>query len=324
MSTPTTPPTSSPPHTTPPSNTSTGTARRIPTTGLQQRGLHTSRRIPTTGLQQRGLHTSRRIPTSRTTPTTPPTSSPPHTTPSSNTSPSHDPSTAYDAIIVGAGVIGNATALELARAGHKTLSIDKLGVAGAGSTSYSSGVVRLNYSLTDSVRMAFESYRFFEDWQDYVQLHRSADKRDELASLRQCGGVVLNCPRAGAFIRKVERAFQEVGVPFEWWSNSELEKKLMLDVTCTGPPKRIDDEEFGEPAAAHGGGPGATKLEGGLYCLCCNKVKQVSGSMIHGIPLPPSSSPRPPPHLSPTSPLHDSWRHNHEWGFTLLQHSTVR
>jgi len=32
----------------------------------------------------------------------------------------------YDAIIIGAGVIGAATALELARAGWRTLSIDKL------------------------------------------------------------------------------------------------------------------------------------------------------------------------------------------------------
>ena len=42
-----------------------------------------------------------------------------------------------DAIVIGSGVIGCATAFELAKKGYKTLSIDKLPDAGYGSTSNS-------------------------------------------------------------------------------------------------------------------------------------------------------------------------------------------
>ena len=38
----------------------------------------------------------------------------------------------YDAIIIGAGVIGACTAYEMAKAGMKTLSIDKKGGRGSG------------------------------------------------------------------------------------------------------------------------------------------------------------------------------------------------
>ena len=52
----------------------------------------------------------------------------------------------YDAIIIGAGVIGACTAYEMAKAGMKTLSIDKKGAAGHGSTAGSCAIIRLYYS----------------------------------------------------------------------------------------------------------------------------------------------------------------------------------
>ncbi len=44
----------------------------------------------------------------------------------------------FDAIIIGAGVIGSGVAFELARRGLRTVSVDKLPAAGYGSTSASS------------------------------------------------------------------------------------------------------------------------------------------------------------------------------------------
>ena len=52
----------------------------------------------------------------------------------------------YDAIIIGAGIIGASIALELSRKGYRTLNLDKLGVAGAGSTVNSCAIVRTHYS----------------------------------------------------------------------------------------------------------------------------------------------------------------------------------
>ena len=59
--------------------------------------------------------------------------------------------------MVGAGVIGAATALELARAGRRVVVVDQLPGPGRGSTSASSAVVRFNYSTLDGVATAWES-----------------------------------------------------------------------------------------------------------------------------------------------------------------------
>ena len=57
----------------------------------------------------------------------------------------------YDAIVIGAGIIGCCVAFELAKKGYKTLNVDKLPEAGSGSTSNSCAVIRLHYSTPDGV-----------------------------------------------------------------------------------------------------------------------------------------------------------------------------
>jgi len=51
-----------------------------------------------------------------------------------------------DAIIIGAGVIGAATAFEMAKAGYRTVSLDKNPASGYGSTSGSCAIIRVHYS----------------------------------------------------------------------------------------------------------------------------------------------------------------------------------
>ncbi len=51
-------------------------------------------------------------------------------------------SKSYDAIIVGAGIIGACTAYELSKKGYRTLNIDKLPAAGYGSTGNSCAIIR--------------------------------------------------------------------------------------------------------------------------------------------------------------------------------------
>ena len=75
----------------------------------------------------------------------------------------------YDAIIVGAGIIGAAIAFELAKKGYKTLNVDKLPAAGHGSTSGSCAVIRLHYSTPDGVAMAREGYYYWINWLEYLE-----------------------------------------------------------------------------------------------------------------------------------------------------------
>ena len=61
---------------------------------------------------------------------------------------------AADVVIIGAGVIGAALALELAMKGYRTINIDKLPAAGYGPTSNSCSIVRAHYSTWDGVALA--------------------------------------------------------------------------------------------------------------------------------------------------------------------------
>ena len=53
---------------------------------------------------------------------------------------------AFDAIIVGAGVIGTSIGYQLTRRGWRTLNIDRLSASGQGSTSSSLAIIRTHYS----------------------------------------------------------------------------------------------------------------------------------------------------------------------------------
>ena len=74
----------------------------------------------------------------------------------------------YDAIIIGAGVIGACIAFELAKKGWKTLSIDKLPEAGYGSTSGSCAIIRTYYSALESCAIAYEGWHYWKDWETYI------------------------------------------------------------------------------------------------------------------------------------------------------------
>ena len=76
----------------------------------------------------------------------------------------------YDAIIIGAGIIGCCTAFELAKRGYKTLNVEKLGASGQGSTGGSCAIIRLHYSTPDGVAMAREGYYYWLEWPQYLQV----------------------------------------------------------------------------------------------------------------------------------------------------------
>ena len=159
----------------------------------------------------------------------------------------------YDAVVIGAGVIGAATALELGCRGWSVLCVDKLPAAGFGSTVNSCAIVRFTYSTYNGVAMAYEGLQYWLHWPDYLETH------DELglATYRQCGMVSLKTP--GGHYLKVKPHFDAVGVPYEDWSTDELLDRLaILDPGLFGPPKRPDDDRFWD--GPHG------RITGGVFC----------------------------------------------------------
>ena len=92
-----------------------------------------------------------------------------------------------DAVVVGAGVIGAAIALELARAGRSVVVVDKAGGIGHGSTSASSAIVRFHYSTRTAVALAWEARHCWQDWRG----HLAHDDPDGLAAFVRTGMLVL-------------------------------------------------------------------------------------------------------------------------------------
>lgn len=76
-------------------------------------------------------------------------------------------SRSFDVIIIGAGIMGSATAFELAKRGLKVALLDKEGI-GAGGTGQSSAIIRQHYSKKLTASLAFHSLRVFQNFQELV------------------------------------------------------------------------------------------------------------------------------------------------------------
>ena len=149
----------------------------------------------------------------------------------------------YDAIIIGAGVIGCCVAFELAKKGYKTLNVDRLSAAGHGSTSNSCAVIRLHYSTPEGVAMARESYFYWLDWQKYLEVK---DDR-ALAKYINVGCLVVKTERNKG-LKKVMRSLDELGVDYEQLDTAQLKKRFpFIDTQKYGPPRLPDEAGFGQP-----------------------------------------------------------------------------
>jgi len=147
----------------------------------------------------------------------------------------------FDAIVIGAGVIGAAVAFELGKRGWSTLNVDKLPSSGYGSTSNSCAIVRAHYSTFDGVAMAYDGFSYWKDWPNYLE---AADERG-LALYRQCGTLLFMVE--GGHHEKVRPIFDEIGVPYEVWDTDVLAERFpFFEHGVHGEPSRPEDDRFWE------------------------------------------------------------------------------
>ena len=203
----------------------------------------------------------------------------------------------YDAIIIGAGIIGCCTAYELSKKGYRTLNIDFQPTAGAGSTCNSCGNVRFHYSTRDGVALAYESAWYWNNWREYLDC---VDERG-YAKFYNTGSVYikskgLNWPR-------IKENFDKVGVKYEEWDLEIMQQKIPIsDFHELYPPKRPDDPDFykesdewleggsytpesgyvGEPQLATQNVEAAAKAKGGefLYDKRVSEIRQADGRVL--------------------------------------------
>ena len=74
----------------------------------------------------------------------------------------------YDAIVIGAGVMGASLAFHFAERGLKTAILERK-VTASGATGHSSGLVRMHYDLAAESELTFKSYKlYFSNWRERV------------------------------------------------------------------------------------------------------------------------------------------------------------
>ncbi len=154
----------------------------------------------------------------------------------------------YDAIIIGAGIIGGCMAFELSKRKLKTLSVDKLPAAGYGSTSNSCAIVRLHYSTPDGVAMAREGYYYWLDWPRYLEV------RDPMgmAFYRNTGCMVVKTKTNATFLTNVMASLDALQVSYEKLAPEQMRRYLAkMDIRKYGPPKAYDDPQFGQPTGGN-------------------------------------------------------------------------
>ena len=149
----------------------------------------------------------------------------------------------YDAIIIGAGIIGNSIAYELARKGYKTLNIDKLGGSGFGSTAGSCAIIRLYYSSPEGVALAREGYYYWLDWNRYLNVKDP----DGMAYYKNTGAMVFKS-ESNNNLKNVMKSLDALGVGYLELTPEEMKPYLPHpDLRSFHPQKLMDDPDFGKP-----------------------------------------------------------------------------
>ncbi|MGF1640353.1 MAG: NAD(P)/FAD-dependent oxidoreductase [Rhodospirillales bacterium] len=147
-----------------------------------------------------------------------------------------------DAVIVGAGIIGAAVALELARRGWRTVNLDRLPAAGYGSTGNSCAIVRFHYSTFEGAALAWEGHGCWTRWGDHLGV---ADERG-LARFHECGCLIVKTEGNG-FLRRVVQLMDGLGIPHREWDAAAMRAAYpFYDTRRFAPVRRPDDPGFGE------------------------------------------------------------------------------
>ena len=165
----------------------------------------------------------------------------------------------HDAVVIGAGVIGAAIALGLARDGRKVLVVDKGREAGHGSTAGSCAIIRPYYSTLDGCAVAYESHFYWRDWAAFL------DAEDERGHARyvNCGCMVMKTPENG-FLERGKQLMDALDCPYDDLDGEQLRARMpWLTTQSFSPPRLIDDPTFGEPNGAEL--PGAVFFKAGGY-----------------------------------------------------------
>ena len=148
-----------------------------------------------------------------------------------------------DAIVVGAGVIGSAIALELARGGRSVIVVDSKGGPGHGSTSASSAIIRFHYMHLTESALAWEAGQRYMQWERHLGVVDPAG----MAQFIQTGGMVLE--GGGYDLERMVSNLRSLGIEVRELSGPEIvEMYPGVDAGKYSPPAMPNDDHFWDDA----------------------------------------------------------------------------
>jgi sarcosine oxidase subunit beta len=144
-----------------------------------------------------------------------------------------------DVVVIGAGILGSAIALELARDGRQVTVVAKGPTAGAGSTMDSSAIIRCHYTAPAAVAAARDCYFDWIDWPAYTEY----DDPDGTFRYRPTGALVLD-PVTENLDQILDR-LAAAGIAAERLGPDQVEERFpALDASRLGPPALPGDDAF--------------------------------------------------------------------------------
>jgi len=181
----------------------------------------------------------------------------------------------YDAIVIGAGVVGLSTAFHLAERGLKPVILERKEIA-SGATGRSSGLVRMHYDLEAESRLAWVSFQYFRDWKNRVGGE---------CGFTRTGFLFIERAEHVENMRANVEMHKRIGIPTEVIAAAEV-KKL-------APSFKTDDFEFAayepesgyaDPVLTANSFLNAAKARGAVYVQDCAVTGIVAaGGQVTGV-----------------------------------------
>lgn len=148
-----------------------------------------------------------------------------------------------DLAIVGAGILGTATAMAAAAAGLSVVVIDRLGRPGHGSTSSSAGIIRVHAEDYASCALAEESLNAWREWRQFAKVPAT----EPAAEFVQCGTLILD--GSAPFGERIVQVMDEAATEYYLLDEGQVaESWPEISLARFGGPFRIDDAAFWGPA----------------------------------------------------------------------------
>ena len=117
-------------------------------------------------------------------------------------------------------MIGSAVALELARAGKRVIVSTACPVAGSGSTSASSAIIRYSYTTRDPILTSWEAAQMWFDWEG----HLGCVDPDGMARFIECANLIFRT--TGYDGTPILPVWDEFGIQYELLSPRRLAASL--------------------------------------------------------------------------------------------------